>query len=100
LGDAQRLLQHLTEAHQLFGCPFPGEHEHLWGRLVTGWPHKVSGQTKQGCGAPSFAMVHSIPSSAGGHSDPIACCMPARPGCGGSASRHAWLCPCTSRRST
>jgi hypothetical protein len=31
-----------------------GEHEVLWGRLVTGRLHKVSGQTKPGCETPTL----------------------------------------------
>jgi hypothetical protein len=43
-----------------------GEHEVLWGRLVRGRRYTVSGQTKQGCGAPSFAKAHSIQTRAAG----------------------------------
>jgi hypothetical protein len=37
-----------------------GEHEEVWGRLVTGWLHKVSSPTKQSCETPSFAETHPI----------------------------------------
>jgi hypothetical protein len=39
--------------------PF-GEHEVLWGRLVTGRRYMVSGQMQQGCESPSFATAHPI----------------------------------------
>jgi hypothetical protein len=37
-----------------------GEHEEVWGRLVTGWLHNVSIPTKQCCETPSFAETHPI----------------------------------------
>jgi hypothetical protein len=37
-----------------------GEHEVLWGRLVTGRLYKVSGQTKPGCETASFAKTRPI----------------------------------------
>jgi hypothetical protein len=58
------LLNRLTEA----ACSPPewarleliGEHEEVWGRLVTGWLHNVSIPTKQCCETPSFAETHPI----------------------------------------
>jgi hypothetical protein len=44
--------------------PLSGEHEEVWGRLVTDRRYKVSGQTKQGCEAPYICQsaLHSNPS--------------------------------------
>jgi hypothetical protein len=37
-----------------------GEHEEVWGRLVTGWLHNISSPTKQSCETPSLAGTHPI----------------------------------------
>lgn len=37
-----------------------GEHEELWGSLVTGRLYTVSGETKQGYGTSSLAKAHPI----------------------------------------